>query len=183
MLCWRNEHESVSHSVCLRLCFFPCLGFHSIGCFLGPWSSQFSCSTSPMRLTFIGSLSELVCHPSQGNPIRTLIPFSIPSLLVSISPYLHSSLASTWSFQTLSGLNCPFCDQNGSLASWVIVHLGRLMPHENYINRHINKIHGNFCKCFAGNKQNWRKDGVAWSSFWRVVQKDISKEVIIETKE
>lgn len=35
MLCGRAEHESESHSVCLRLCFFPCLGFHSIGCFSG----------------------------------------------------------------------------------------------------------------------------------------------------
>lgn len=42
----------------------------------------------------------------------------------------------------------------------------------------MNKINSNFYKWFEGNKLNWRKNGVAWPSFCRLVSKDISKEVV-----
>lgn len=31
------------------------------------------------------------------------------------------------------------------------------MPSKKYISRYVNKINGNFYKCFEGNKLNWRK--------------------------
>ena len=112
-LCWRAEHENESHSIHLRLCF-PCLSCCFIGFFSGPWCSWFACSTSHMRLIFIGSLSPPVCPSCQGNSIRSLIPPSIPRLQASVPSYLTSSLASTWSFQTLPGLNfAPFVIKMG----------------------------------------------------------------------